>query len=88
MAVYRVLIKPSAVKELEKIPREDRRRIIARIRDLAGDPRPAVCEKLSSQDKYRVRQGRYRIVYSISDVELTVVVVKVGHRREVYRHYS
>ena len=85
MAVYRVLIKPSAVKELEKIPREDRRRIIARIRDLAGDPRPAVCEKLSSQDKYRVRQGAYRVVYGVDDQSRTVVIVKVGHRRDVYR---
>lgn len=86
MAKYRVLIKPSAVKEIEAIPlKKDRRRTVDRISKLAENPRPPGCEKLSGQDKYRVRQGRYRIVYSIEDQDLVVYVVKVGHRKDVYR---
>jgi mRNA interferase RelE/StbE len=86
VASYRLLIKQSAAKEIEASPKKDRLRIIKRIQELASHPRPPGCEKLSGHDeKYRVRQGAYRIVYSISDIELTVCVVKVGHRREVYR---
>ena len=88
MASYKILIKPSAAQEIEAAPKKDRLRIVKRIQGLSYDPRPTGCEKLSGKDKYRVRQGRYRIVYSISDVELTVVVVKVGHRREVYRQLT
>jgi len=82
---YKVLIKPSAVKELEAIPKKDRLRMVRRIKELADVPRPPGCEKLSTEGKYRVRQGAYRVVYSISDADRTVLVVKVGHRREVYR---
>jgi len=83
---YSILIKPSAVKEIEAIPlKKDRRRIVERIGDLAENPRPPGCEKLSSQDKYRLRQGRYRILYSIEDEDLLVYVVKVSHRKDVYR---
>ena len=86
MAKYRILIKPSAVKEIENIPlKKDRRRVAERISKLAENPRPPGCEKLSGQDKYRVRQGRYRIVYSIEDQDLVVYVVKVGHRKDIYR---
>ncbi len=85
MESYRVLIKPSAVKEIEAIPGKDRARIAKRIATLSDNPRPPGSEKLSAQEKYRVRQGPYRVVYSVSDAELTVLVVKVGHRREVYR---
>ena len=85
MASYKVLIKPSAVKELEAVPRKDRLRITRKIRSLAGNPRPTGCEKLSGLEQYRLRQGRYRIVYSISDPERTILVVKIGHRKEVYR---
>ena len=85
MASYSLLIKPSAVKELEALPKTDRRRIVSRIQNLAIDPRPPGSEKLSGQEQYRVRQGKYRILYSIEDTELIVVVVKVGHRRDVYR---
>lgn len=85
MAKYRLLIKPSAVKEIEAIPLiKDRRRIIERIRKLAENPRPFGCEKLSGQEKYRIRQGRYRILYAILDQDLVVQVVKVGHRKDVY----
>jgi mRNA interferase RelE/StbE len=86
VAKYRILIKTSAVKEIEKIAnRIDRRRVVNRIQALTDDPRPRGCEKLSGEDRYRVRQGVYRIVYSIEDDHLIVHVVKVGHRRDVYR---
>jgi mRNA interferase RelE/StbE len=83
---YKVSIKRSAVKEIEAIPqKKERQRIIRRIGQLAEDPRPPGAKKLSGNNKYRVRQGSYRIVYSIEDDELIVVVVKVGHRKDVYR---
>jgi mRNA interferase RelE/StbE len=86
VAKYRILIKPSAVKEIEAIsPKKDRQRIVGRISKLADNPQPPGCEKLSGQEKYRIRQGRYRIVYSIEDQDLIVYVVKVGHRKDVYR---
>ena len=85
MASYSVLIKPSAAKELERLPDKPRRQIARRIQALAHRPRPAGCEKLTGEDVYRIRQGDYRVVYSIADAELTVVVVRIGHRREVYR---
>jgi mRNA interferase RelE/StbE len=85
VASYRVLIKRSAAKELETVPRKDRVRIAAKIELLAGDPRPPASEKLSGEEKYRLRQGDYRILYLIEDASSTVTVVKIGHRREVYR---
>jgi mRNA interferase RelE/StbE len=86
VARYRLLIKPLAVKEIEAIPlKRDRQRVVERISKLAEDPRPAGSEKISGQDKYRVRQGRYRILYAIEDQDLIVQVVKVGHRKDVYR---
>jgi mRNA interferase RelE/StbE len=86
VARFNVVIKPSAVKEIEAISsKKDRQRIIKRIEALADDPRPPGVQKLSGRDRYRIRQGVYRIVYAIEDRDLCVVVVKVGHRREVYR---
>ncbi len=85
MASYKVLIKRSAVREIAAVPLKDRRRIVSRIEALGLDPRPAGVEKLSGDDKYRVRQGRYRILYQIQDRELVITVVKVGDRRDVYR---
>jgi mRNA interferase RelE/StbE len=83
---YDLLIKPSAVKEIESISsKRDRQRIVSSIARLAENPRPAGCEKLSGREKYRIRKGRYRIVYSIADKELVVFVVKAGHRGDVYR---
>jgi len=83
---YRVSIKRSAVKEIEAIPqKKERQRIIRRIGQLADNPRPPESRKLSGHDRYRIRQGVYRIVYAIDDVEIVVVVVKVGHRKDVYR---
>jgi mRNA interferase RelE/StbE len=85
MAVYSIYFKESARKELNAIPKRDLRRIMEKIATLADNPRPAGSEKLSGQERYRIRQGNYRILYSIQDGELTIWVVKVGHRREVYR---
>ncbi|HZP01961.1 MAG TPA: type II toxin-antitoxin system RelE/ParE family toxin [Terriglobia bacterium] len=85
MGEYRLFIKPSAVREIEGLPKKDRLRVLRRIEGLGNDPRPPACEKLSGEEKYRVRQGRYRVIYSVDDTNRTVVVVKVGHRREVYR---
>jgi mRNA interferase RelE/StbE len=85
VAVYSIFFKESARKELETIPKRDLQRIMERVAGLADDPRPHGSEKLSGQERYRIRQGNYRIVYSIQDIGLTVWVVKIGHRREVYR---
>ena len=86
MASYRIRIKRSAAKELESIgTRADRRRIVQRIQSLADEPRPPGCQKLSGRDRYRLRQGRYRILYSIQDEILVVHVVRIAHRKDVYR---
>ena len=85
MASYKIYVKPSAVKEIESLPKKDRSRVIQKIRGLAADPRPPGCEKLTGEEKYRIRQGRYRIVYSITDEELVVIAVKAGHRRDIYK---
>ena len=85
MASYRLQIKPSAVKEIEALPQKDRRRLVAKIQGLSTNPRPPGCEKLSGHELYRVRQGNYRILYTLQDADLVVIVVKIGHRREVYR---
>lgn len=87
MARYRVVIKPSASKEIGAVgQKKDRQRIVLRIQSLGENPRPFGCEKLSGHlDRYRVREGNYRIVYSIDDEKLLVDIVKVGHRKDVYR---
>jgi len=85
VASYKTFIKPSATKELEALPLRDRRRIVSKIHGLASAPRPAGCEKLTGHDLYRVRQGHYRVLYSVSDTDSKITVIKIGHRREVYR---
>ena len=85
MAEYRVYFKESVENDFSTIPKEDLQKILHRIDALAKDPRPPGHEKLTGQDRYRIRQGRYRIVYSIQDKDLTVWVVKVGHRKDIYR---
>lgn len=85
MGKYKIYIKPTAVKELQKIPKRDLSRIIGKIRSLSSNPRPPGCEKLTADEKYRIRQGRYRIVYSIEDDKLVVLVIKIGHRKDIYR---
>jgi len=85
MALFEIFFKESVWKDLKKIPKKDVRKILKKIASLGDDPRPSGCEKLTGEERYRIRQGRYRIVYSIQDIELTVWVVKVGHRSDVYR---
>jgi len=84
MAAYKIFFKKSAWKDFEKITKEDLERILTRIKILSQVPRSPGCEKLIGQARYRLRQGRYRIVYSIQDDDHTVWVVKVGHRKDVY----
>jgi mRNA interferase RelE/StbE len=87
VASCRVLVKRSAAKEIEAIgQKRDRQRVVEQIRALADAPRPRGCEKLSGvRERYRVRVGRYRILYEVLDAELVVWVVKIGHRKDVYR---
>jgi len=85
MAAYEVYFKESVEKDFREIPRKDLKRILQRIESLATEPRPSGCEKLTGQERYRFRQGLYRIVYSIQDKKLTVWIVKVGHRKDIYR---
>jgi len=85
MAEYKVYFKKSVEKDFSIISKKDLQKILRRIGALAKDPRPSGHEKLTGQERYRVRQGRYRIVYSIQDKELTVWVVKVGHRKDIYK---
>jgi len=85
VANYKILIKSSAAKELARLPKNDVQRITSKIRALSTDPRPHGCEKLSAQERYRIRQGIYRIVYSIEDDKLIIYVIKIAHRSEVYK---
>ena len=85
MAGYRVFFKSSVEKEFSAIPKKDVKRILDRIKTLEDNPRPISCEKITGQEKHRLRRGRYRIVFSIQDEELTAWVVKVGHRKDIYR---
>jgi len=87
VASYSVFIKPSAAKEIEAVgQKDDRQRIVTRIRSLARDPRLFGSEKLSGrEDLYRIRVGQYRVVYTVGDDELVVLIIRVGHRKNVYR---
>jgi mRNA interferase RelE/StbE len=85
MEKYKLLFKRSVSKDLRSLAKRDIDGILKGTQSLAEEPRPRGCEKLSGHDRYRIRQGVYRIICEIQDDVLTVVVVKVGHRREVYR---
>ena len=85
MARFELRFKPSVAKDLRGIPKTEVRRLLKRIEALTNDPRPAGSEKLTGRDLYRIRQGVYRIVYSVDDAAVVIEVIKVGHRREVYR---
>lgn len=88
MARYKVFFKKSVEKDFKSIPKQELLKILKKIESLQENPRPVDSEKLTGQERYRLRQGRYRIVYSIQDHELTVWVVKVGHRKEIYQKIS
>jgi len=85
MARYELRFKNSVINDLRALPRSDVAKVLERIDALRDDPRPPGSERLSAQERYRVRQGSYRILYEIEDQQVVVTVVKVGHRREVYR---
>ena len=85
MEKYRITIKKSAAKELEEVPGKDLRKLVKRIQTLSVNPRPHGSQKLSSREQYRLRQGDYRIVYSIDDQRLLIDIVKIGHSRDTYR---
>ena len=85
MASYEPAFKQSVAKDLRPLPRKDVRHIMQRIRARADNPRPPGCEKLSAQERYRVRQGSYRIIYEVLDGRLVVLIVKVAHRRKICR---
>lgn len=85
MARYELRFKPSVAKDLRGVPQTDVQRILARIETLQDDPRPPGAEKLSAQERYRLRQGNYRILYTVAEAEVVVEIVKIGHRRHVYR---
>lgn len=82
---YRLVFARSARRELERLPRQEIQRLVKRIHQLASDPRPVGCQKLSGTDFYRLRQGDYRVLYGIDDAHRLVDIIKIGHRREVYR---
>lgn len=85
MAGYKILFRESVYKDLKNIPKADLKRILSRIEELAEEPRPTGSQKLTGFELYRVRQGVYRIVYSIQDNELIICVVRVRHRKDVNR---
>ena len=85
MAGYKVYFRESVEKDFKSIPVNDVKKILHQIELLAIEPRPQGCEKLTGRERYRLRQGRYRILYSIQDNELTIWIVAVGHRKDVYR---
>ncbi len=85
MAAYSLFFKESVQKDFDVIPKKDIKKLLTRIKSLANDPRPPGCEKLTGHDRYRLRQGRYRIVYAVQDEERAVTVVKVGHTKDIYR---
>jgi len=85
VANYDLRIKPSAAKELEALQTKDRLRIFSKIQNLADEPRPQGCEKLTGQDRFRLRQGKLRILFEVDDGQQIVTVVKIAHRRDVYR---
>ncbi len=85
MAKYKIEIKKTAVKELNDLPLNNLKKIIQKIQNLADNPRPPGCKKLTGEEKYRIRSGNYRILYIIEDDILIIYVVKIGHRRDVYR---
>ena len=85
MAKYKIEIKKSAAKELSNLPTKDLKIIIQKIQNLAEDPRPSGCKKLTADEKYRIRSGKYRILYIIKEDVLVIYIIKIGHRRDVYR---
>ena len=85
MGKYKLIFRSSVAKDMHRLPNKDVSRILTRINQLSENPRGSGCEKLTEQERYRVRQGNYRIIYEIHDEAVVVEIVQVGHRREIYR---
>jgi mRNA interferase RelE/StbE len=85
MAFYNIRFGESVHKDLKIIPKKDLKKILSRIDSLAIEPHPYGCKKLAGQENYRVRQGNYRIIYSIRNIELIILILKIGHRKDIYR---
>ncbi len=85
MAGYKIFFKKSVEKDLKSAPARDLEKIFERISMLAENPRPPGCEQLTGRERYRIRQGAYRILYTIQDHELTVWIIKIAHRKDAYR---
>ncbi len=85
MALYKIFFKKSVEKDFKVVPKKELLKILSNVESLQNNPRPVGSEKLTGLERYRLRQGSYRIVYSIQDYELTVWVVKLGHRKEIYK---
>ena len=85
MAQYRIVVRKSVAKDLKKIPKKDAKQIVKAIQSLAQDPRPPQSKKLSGEEKYRLRCGVYRVLYEIQDKQLIICVVRVRHRKDVYK---
>ncbi len=85
MGSYSLRVKKSAEKELRALPKPDLKRVVRRIGALADDPRPRDCRKLSGEERYRIRQGDWRVVYGTDEERRLVEIVKIGHRKDIYR---
>ena len=85
MVKYEISVKKPAIKELENIPKKELQKLVKKIQTLTVEPRPKGSQKLSHKEQYRIRQGDYRAIYSIDDDNLNVYIIKVGHRKEIYR---
>ncbi len=86
MALYNIRWKPSATKELRRLPKDSIARILRAVEQLATNPFPATVRKLTGAERsYRIREGDYRIIYTVEADELMIEIVRVGHRKDVYR---
>lgn len=86
MANYKIEISTSAEKALKKIPNKDITKIVDAIQILAINPYPDICRKLSGEENtFRIRQGNYRIIYEVLGKKLLILILKIGHRKDIYR---
>ena len=82
---YKILIKPSATKDLDKLPDKELKKIFSQIALLSSNPRPIGIQKLTDEEGYRIRSGKYRILFQINDNSQTILVYRIKHRKDVYR---
>jgi len=83
--MYKIELRRKAQRAFDRLPKDDFNAVLGAVRDLANIPRPKGVEKIKSAGLWRIRQGDYRIVYSIDDGQKTVTILRIGHRREIYR---